>query len=87
MMSRQCPCSVASCLRKFLRTGSESKMRLTAMEVPSGQPTASFSRMRPLSTAIRVPATSPRRRVDISTRQTAAMLGSASPRKPKDFTS
>ena len=84
--SRQYPCSVASLLRNFRRTGTGSKMRLTKIEVPTGQPASESSFTSPDSMITRVPAADEARRVTISTREIEAMLGSASPRKPKERT-
>ena len=86
IQSRQYPCSVMSPLRNFRRTGTGSKIRLTRMDVPTGQPASVSSFISPASIITRVPTGDAARRVTISTREIEAMLARASPRKPKERT-
>ena len=54
------------------------------MVVPTGHPTSAISTMRPFSTTARTPDRLSFVFVIISTRETAAILGRASPRKPNE---
>ena len=77
------PASVAGRLRNLRRAGVLKNRSRTTKVVPLGQPASRTSRKRPASTCRRTPAAASSVRVVSSTRETAAMEGSASPRKPK----
>ncbi len=72
--------------RNFRRPGVLKKRSSTVTAVPSGAPAASRPRLLPPSRRTRWACRSPLHRVVRVTRATAAMLGSASPRKPREVT-
>ncbi len=76
--------SVAVDLRNLRRAGTLKKSSRTSTTVPAAQPAGDTTGAAPPSTRTRVPSASPLRRVRSSSRLTEAMLGSASPRKPKE---
>jgi hypothetical protein len=78
-----CPDSVRSLLRNLRRAGTGSKRCSTSIRVPTGRPQAFWCTTRPALTTISVPESSPASRVWSVKRDTLAMEGSASPRKPK----
>ena len=74
--------SVSFDLRNFRRAGTLKKRFLTEKMAPSGQASGAMSISSEPSIVRRVPNSVPRARVRSSTCATAAMEGSASPRKP-----
>ena len=77
-----CAASVASVLRNFRRAGTELNRCATSIEVPGARPQSRTCRRRPPFTSTSVPAGSPAVRVWRVKRETLAIEGSASPRKP-----
>src|SRR6184192_1676578 len=75
--------SVAGCLRNLRRAGVLKNSRLTLTRVPSGLPTGPAATCDPPSTITRYPSPPSPVRLTASTRATAAMLASASPRNPR----
>ena len=76
------PASVALVLRNFLRAGVLKKRSSTRTVVPISQPASSISGVFPPEMSTRVPRSSDARRVRSEKRETDAIVGSASPRKP-----
>src|SRR6266513_2176442 len=75
--------SVAGCLRNLRRAGVLKNSRLTLTRVPTGLPAGPAPICAPPSTSTRYPSPLSRGRLTASTRATAAMLASASPRNPR----
>src|SRR5439155_1109388 len=78
--------SVAGVRRNFRRAGVAAKRPSTSTDVPGGAPGTPAARAPPASASTTLAPGSPARRVVTRTRATAAMLGSASPRKPSVVT-
>ena len=78
-----CADSAPSDFKNFRRAGTLKKRSSTVMAVPSGAPTAAVRSTAPPATWISVPPGAPRARVRSVKRATEAMLGKASPRKPR----
>ncbi len=74
--------SVRSVLRNFSRAGVAAKSARASIRVPRGQLDADMPRFSPASTRIEKPCGASLARVSIERSATAAMEGSASPRKP-----
>ena len=74
--------SVWFVLRNFLRAGVLKKRSSTLTVVPMLQPASMKSGSLPPVMVTRVPRSSPSRRVSSEKRETEAIVGSASPRKP-----
>src|SRR6059058_4211819 len=74
--------SVISERRNFRRAGTLKKSERTSICVPGASPPSRTVSLRPPFTRISVPATAPCSRVVSRKRETLAMLGNASPRKP-----
>ena len=72
-------------LRNFLRAGALKKRFLTSTVVPGRRGKSSTATILPASTRKAVPATSSTSRVSRESRDTAAMDGRASPRKPREL--
>jgi len=77
-----CDASVASPLRNFRRAGRLNSRSATSIVVPTGAPTSVTEVSFDASMTIRVAARSPSRRVVSVIRDTLAIDGRASPRKP-----
>ena len=77
-----CRASAASDLRNFRRAGTLKNRSATSTMVPSDAEASLGEAPSPPSTRTSVPWASPRARVRSVNRETDAMLGSASPRKP-----
>src|SRR5947207_3603478 len=75
--------SVAGCLRNLSRAGVLKNSRLTLTRVPTGLPAGPAAICEPPSSSTRYPSPPSPRRLTASTRATAAMLASASPRNPR----
>ena len=78
-----CAASVESLLRNFRRAGTGWKRFATVMRVPAGMPQSRTCTNLPPLTRISVPVSAAAGRVRISKRETLAIDGTASPRKPK----
>ncbi len=78
------PLSVDVAFRNLRRAGTLKKRSLTSICVPAAQPVGFTSVGPPPSTVSAIPASCSRGRVEREKRETDAMLGSASPRKPND---
>ena len=78
------PTSVACALRNFSRAGVAKNRSLASTRVPAACATGAGSALCPAVTSSDQPASSPGRRVAIESRETAAMDGRASPRKPNE---
>jgi hypothetical protein len=76
------PHSVVSLFRNLRRAGTLPNSSLTSIRVPTGAPTARSLRRTPPSTQISRPVSSSALRVRRRSEDTAAIAGSASPRKP-----
>ncbi len=81
-MLRTCASSVAYERRNLRRAGTLQKRSRTSTSVPGGQPAERTSARVPAFTSMRVPSSSSWRRVVSKKRETEAMDGTASPRKP-----
>ena len=76
--------SVATVRRKFLRAGTLKKRSRAQTSVPGGHPAGFSETALPPAMKTSTPSGVSRRRVRMVSRVTAAMLGMASPRNPKD---
>jgi hypothetical protein len=74
--------SVASPRRNFSRAGTLASRSRTTTWVPGGAPAAPVATIAPLSTVTATAASTPRGRVVSTSRDTDAIEGKASPRKP-----
>src|SRR5215467_14135190 len=77
-----CPSSVVSDFRNLRRAGTEKNRSATLTVVPTGKPAGFTETSLPLENSTRVPSASDGSRDSSSRRETDAMVGSASPRKP-----
>jgi hypothetical protein len=75
--------SVRAVLRNFSRAGVAKNRSRTVTRVPGGAAAGRTSPLAPASTAIAAPVSDPCGRETISSRATAPIEGSASPRKPR----
>ena len=81
-MSEMWAISVATALRNLRRAGVLKKSCATVTMVPGAAPVSEALRSLPPSMTTSVPESAAASRVTRENRETAAMLGSASPRKP-----
>ena len=77
-----CACSVATRFKNFFRAGTLKKRSRASTVVPGGAPASARETTRPPSISMRVPDSAPCSQERSVKRDTAAMEGSASPRKP-----
>ena len=82
-MSAMCPISVPMVFKNLRRAGVLKKSCFTVTMVPLGAPTSETSFILPPSTTISVPLSADAARVIRLNRETAAILGRASPLKPR----